>query len=293
MARRPAKRRARPRRSAGEQDRFNALLRDRQSDTVLAEMSYAGELPDPDGDRAPKQKWASAFSRALAQKVADALRHDFPGILPSPAGEFHESPARTAKGVKRLDVNYSTSQLGLGLGVSIKTINSRDPKSKRFVKNRTRVDNELRAEAKDYHERQPYAVMIALVFLPIEATTDANPATRTPSSFGSVVEILRYRARRTNPRDEAENFERIFVGYYDNAGQVVLLDVESPPPFSGPPDPTLTQPLTLPQAIREIGTTYARRNNPPFVWAEGREPWTKYGNVDTGVAADEGSDDLT
>src|SRR5262245_27500507 len=81
-------------------------------------------------------------------------------------GRAQNRGARTAKGFKKLDVNYSTPELGLALGVSIKTINYRDPETKRYTKNYSRVDNELRAEAMDYHQRQPFAVLVGLLFLP-------------------------------------------------------------------------------------------------------------------------------
>jgi hypothetical protein len=48
-------------------------------------------------------------------------------------------------------------------------IRSRDARSKRFNKNITRIDAELRAECADYHERQPYAVMIAIICFPMAA----------------------------------------------------------------------------------------------------------------------------
>jgi hypothetical protein len=89
--------------------------------------------------------------------LANALRPSFP-ILPDEFGKKQESKARTSKGYKKLDINYSTTELGLGLGVFVKTLNFKDPKSQRYTKNYSRIDNELRAEASDYHERQPYAV---------------------------------------------------------------------------------------------------------------------------------------
>ena len=95
--------------------------------------------------REQKHGYAVALSRALALRFANGLRQQFPGILPTPTGAGQESNARTAKGVKKLDVNYSTIELGLGLGVSIKTINFRDAGTKRYTKNYTRADGELRA----------------------------------------------------------------------------------------------------------------------------------------------------
>jgi hypothetical protein len=124
------------------------------SDSVQAELNYVGDRTTVSAATA-KKNYAEALSRALAQRFADALRVTFPSILPRPDGSGQESRARTGKGLKKLDVNYSTVELGLGLGVSIKTINFRDAKTKRYTKNYTRADNELRAESADYHQRQP------------------------------------------------------------------------------------------------------------------------------------------
>ncbi len=140
------------------------------TNSISAELSHAGSRAGilelerryrafmaanfPEGDpRALKHGYAFRLSNALARTVADALRADFPGILPSPEGTGAESSAPVDSGFKRLDVNYSTVQLGLALGVSIKTLNFSDEGSGRFTKNATRIDNELRAEALDYHVR--------------------------------------------------------------------------------------------------------------------------------------------
>ena len=132
---------------------------------IATELSAAGDRASITA-QAQKKNYAERLSRLLAQRIADMLRFDYPGILPDELGDRHESRARTAKGFKKLDVNYSTLELGLALGISIKTINFIDPGTGRFTKNFTRVDNELRAEAADYHQRQPYAVMIGFLFLP-------------------------------------------------------------------------------------------------------------------------------
>jgi hypothetical protein len=126
--------------------------------------------------RIERRNYAQRLSEALAVLAANLLRANgaFPGVLPAEDGGGQESRARTGKGVKKLDVNYSTPELGLGLGVSIKTINFRDPKSGRYTKNPTRLDNELRAEALDYHDRQPYSVLVALVFVPRDSCTDGD-----------------------------------------------------------------------------------------------------------------------
>lgn len=219
------------------------------------------------GSQSDKKNYAERLSRAIATVVANALREEFPGITPDAQGRRQEVPARTSKGLKKLDVNYSTTELGLGLGVSIKTINFADAGSARYTKNFTRADNELRAEAKDYHERQPYAVLVGVVFLPIEACRDGKTAA---SSFGQAVKIFRHRANRKNPRNEQELFERAFVALYEyegaQRGEVVFFDVMDKPPKQGPP--RRPPALSFEQFVREVVKTYDARNKPPFEWAD-------------------------
>jgi hypothetical protein len=80
--------------------------------------------------------------------------------------------AKSASGLKKIDVNYSSSRSGLELAISVKTINFKDEGTGRYTKNTKRVDGELRAEAEDVHKRQPYAVVVAYLFLPVDAATD-------------------------------------------------------------------------------------------------------------------------
>lgn len=219
-------------------------------------------------ERARKKNFAEKLSRELAQIVANALRARFPGITPTADGSGHERRTRSAKGVKKLDINYSTTDLGLGLGVSIKTVTAIDPKTKRFTKNYSRIDNELRAEAKDYHQRQPYAVMAAIVFLPESACLDGSPA--TPSSFGASIQSFRYRSGRVMARDEEELFEAVFVACYRDTepdlGDVWFFAVETAPPREGLP--IVADRLTFAQVLERITRMYETRNDPPFEWAE-------------------------
>lgn len=177
--------------------------------------------------------------------------------------------ARTSKGYKRLDVNYSTAKLGLALGVSIKTLNFRDAGSDRYTKNYTRIDNELRAEADDYHERQPYSVLVAVIFLPADACDDGRRG--NPSSFGHAVKTFRFRARRERASDSPSLFEAIYIGFYEpsgpNRGEVRFFNVELAPPRTGRPDPSKL--ISFSELVRNIEQIYDRRN-PPFRF-EGEE----------------------
>ncbi len=231
-------------------------------------LRAAAPRPDATASRDEKKNYAQRLSRELAALIAGSLRSRFRGILPSAAGEHHESKARSSRGMKKLDVNYSTVELGLGLGVSIKTVTHRDPRSGRYSKNYTRIDNELRAEASDYHERQPYAVLVALIFIPRDACTDATA--RAASSFGAAVKALRPRNHRTAPEQKAERFERLFIGLYEpegpDAGDCTFFDVDTAPPRSGSPAPGDL--LSYEKMISEVEVCYDHRNSPPFRWAD-------------------------
>lgn len=233
---------------------------------VLNASGVADEL----GDRAAKKNYAERFSRHCSTLFANGLREWFAGITPNADGTAHESPARTGKGYKRLDVNYSTTQLGLALGVSIKSIHSPDPKTGRFTKNYSRNDNELRAEATDYHKRQPYAVLIGVLFLPESSCTDGGKGEMDEagiSSFGKAVQYFRNRADRQFPGDDPELFERFFIGLYARQpARIRFFDVMTPPPRNR--KLRTSEGLTLERVLAEIRDTYDRRNKLKFDWAD-------------------------
>lgn len=72
--------------------------------SIRTELEQSGPRPE-NGSQAEKKNYAERLSRGLAVKFANALREWFAGITPDSDGRRHECPARTAKGVKKLDVN--------------------------------------------------------------------------------------------------------------------------------------------------------------------------------------------
>jgi hypothetical protein len=239
--------------------------------TVAEALDYARrECPDRD-IREKKKNYAEALSRALATCFANALRPKFPGISPEVDGSRQERRTRSSKGFKKLDVNYSTVDLGLALGVSVKTINAKDVRTGRYTKNYSRVDNELRAEATDYHRRQPYAVLIGVLFLPVDACDDAARGSKGEagvSSFGAAVRAFRWRVELDTrlPLAEHDHFERFFVALYDPGdGTCRFHDVRQAPPKSRRPRPEET--MSFEQVIEEMWIAYRHRNDPPFEWA--------------------------
>lgn len=203
--------------------------------------------------RAAKKNFAQRFSNSIAQKTADALRGDLRDISPDAEGRGHESLSAGARGLKKLDVNYSTPRSGLELAVSIKTINFKDEVTGRYTKNTKRVDGELRAEAQDCHTRQPFAVLAAYLFLPEDA---ANDGKQGPSSLKHNVQVLARRAGRQATGDDPSLFELVFVGLYRDDGHVVFFPADDEVPDDGAPSVVFTFSETLEQ-VRQL---HAARN---------------------------------
>jgi hypothetical protein len=154
----------------------------------------------------------------------------------------------------------------MGLGFGIKLSWSHHPRRTARRQNFTRVDNELRAEAADYHQRQPYAVMIGVLFLPDDACSDGKG--NAASSFGQAVKVLRYRVGRDEPDDDPTLFERIFIGLYkaedEGFGDVSFFDVGNAPPKRGRPKNL----IAFEQFLDELNRCYEERNRSTFVWAD-------------------------
>jgi hypothetical protein len=222
-------------------------------------LDIAGPPPSPGTGR-----YATTFASAMAVWIANGCRKKFPGIRPDRDGKGVESPSRAVRGLKRLDINFSTPQAGLLLGISLKSVHVPDRKpTHRYHHNRKRNDEELRVEAAGYHQRQPYAVLVAVIVLPIAACDDADSR---PSSFGMWVQYLWSLAKRKEPHDDVDRFEEVFVALYDRDGATVgFFDVTEPPPKTGRP----ANLLTLDQFVARITSTYEARNSKDFVWASG------------------------
>jgi hypothetical protein len=177
-----------------------------------------------------------------------------------------------ARGAKKIDIRYSTPDIGLGFVISIKTTHFRDKKTRQgkitfgdYNHNETRFDAEFRAEAAEIHERNPFGVLIGLFVLPEESASLFSRG-NNPSSFAKWVRRLHFRAGRKNPEDRNELFERIFVGLYKiDTGYISFFDVMKTPPIRGVPNVNL---LTLSEFVTEIQREFEQRNSPPFTFGE-------------------------
>lgn len=240
-------------------------------ESFIDALDQTGPRPDDFASREPKKKYSEVFSNKIAVLIANRLRKtkNFKGeILPLASGKGRETaiPSGAFNKAKKTDVNYSTLS-GLELLVSIKTLGFRDvqrgsgtkePRVGRYTKNMVRNDHELRAEAMEFHERYPFAVLVALFFIPRDSCDDGE--TRDKSSFAHAVMTFRARAGRLRPDDPAQLFELFYIGLYDHSGpergRVQFFDVMDPPRRHGVP----RRLVDLDQVIKRIIEVYGLRN---------------------------------
>jgi hypothetical protein len=231
--------------------------------TVLAEVLQASTprptRSDPVG---AKNQYAVRFAEHMANRIAADLFERLEDITATT-----KRTAGSARGKKQLDINFSTLRLGLALGISLKSVHLRDVKgAERYTHNMKRNEEELRIEASGYHKRQPYAVMIAVLFLPFDSADDGKKD--NPSSFGSWVRHLRPYAGREEPKDEIDRFEKIYIALYEPDGSNLrFFDVQDAPPKNGRP----ARSLDYRQFLGEVYHAYLERNEAEFRWADGDE----------------------
>jgi hypothetical protein len=228
--------------------------------TVLA---ASGPRPDRSAKAAFKTQYAVRFAEKMAELIAADLRPKMAGIKATTKRE-----AGSVSGTKQLDINFSTPQLGLALGISLKSVHIREATgAERYTHNMKRNEEELRIEASGYHKRQPYAVMIGVLFLPFDSCDDAR-IEGSSSSFGSWVRKLRPYSGRLEPDDEVDRFEKLFIGLYEvDGGDLGFFDVDSDPPRQGRPRRILSYQEFLDASYH----AYLRRNHADFRWADGSE----------------------
>ena len=243
---------------------------------IIEEVLKASAPRPSERDLQPeKNKYAIRFADRMAELIARHLGTKLVGIVAST-----KRAAGSARGKKQLDINFSTPQLGLALGISLKSVHIREASgSSRYTHNMKRNEEELRIEATGYHKRQPYAVMVGVLFLPFDSCDDAKR--NNPSSFGSWVRHLRPYAGRSGPRDDDDRFERIYIALYEPDGSDLrFFDVEGAPPKSG--RPPLDGPaydvndeprrlLSYSEFLDATYHAYLHRNSAEFRWADGAE----------------------
>lgn len=185
---------------------------------VSAALQQLGPKPGDGATAREKGRYSERMSQVLAtalpeelrQRGLEEIRPAAPGVL---GGSGAERRISGGLGAKKVDVSWATDESGLLLGVSIKTINFRDQRTRNFQKNLTNRRGDMLFEAVTLHQRFPYAVLVGLLCLDAGAETDGTSKRR--STFLNVHPRLRLFTGRNDPAGRNEQFERFFVALVD------------------------------------------------------------------------------
>lgn len=204
--------------------------------------------------------FAVSFNKFMGAEFVRELSPHFPGIISG------ETPSTGERGAKRVDVLYGSRESGLELMISFKSVHfgEEDQGRAKFTHNRKRNDEELRVEATEHHVRQPYSVLVAVVFLPMDACRDrVGPKGGASSSFASWVKYLWPLQDRAEPNDRPDTFELVFFGLYERDGSAFgFYEVRGtvPCPRFGPPAAV----LSFEEFVARVRTVHERRNSNDF-----------------------------
>ncbi len=238
---------------------IEAVLAATKRDVAEAEVEAAAKKKRLKKDL----KFAIAFAKHMGSEVANALQASgFPGTVSG------EKLSQAVRGMKRVDVKYATPEAGLGLALSFKSVHFGEENGgdAYFIHNMKRNDEELRVEATGHHLRQPYAVMVAVVFLPLESCQDEDEQ----SSFASWVEYLWPLKGRIEAEDPPDRYELVFMGLYARDGSKLgfyEIGGQMPCPRRGRPKEL----LSFTDFLVRVRKVYDIRNGRDFFF-EGEEP---------------------
>lgn len=188
------------------------------NDFLLEALRLLPTKPPDSATRAEKKNYSQLLSEKVALAFAAELRdRGLKEIRPAAPGEVGGSGAerRVSGGIgaKKVDVSWATGESGLLLGISIKSINFRDKRSKNFQKNLTNRRGDMLFEAVTLHRRFPYAVLIGFFFFDKEADEDQTKTRR--STFENAHHRLKlFTGREAVDRPE-EQYEKLFLVLYD------------------------------------------------------------------------------
>lgn len=200
----------------------------RVDELVRAALARLGQKPPDDAPQATKKRYSEEASEAIALAFAEEVRaRGLHGARPAASGTADRSGAerRMAGGIgaKKVDVTWATEESGLLLGISIKTINFRDGKTGNFQKNLVNRRGDMLIEAVTLHRRFPYAVLFGFVFLDKDAENDAT--VRRRSTFSNAHNRLRLFTGRSDPAGRDEQYERMYIGLFDEPGRDLVVRV--------------------------------------------------------------------
>ena len=177
-------------------------------------LASLGNKPADGAKQADKKRYSELLSASVALAFAKEFRdRGLVGTRPFTKGEAKATGGerRMAGGIgaKKADVTWSTDESGLLLGVSIKSINFRDVRSKNYQKNLTNRRGDLLFESVTLHRRFPYAVLAGFLFFDAGAASDGSATRR--STFENAHLRLRLFTGRDDPGGRDEQYERLYI----------------------------------------------------------------------------------
>lgn len=185
-------------------------------DDLLSEALKQLPPKPPDSAPAPTKKgYSEKISSAIALSLAQELRtRGLKECRPAGPGDLGDDSGAERRmagglGAKKVDVTWATEPSGLLLGISVKTINYRDGKTKNFQKNLINRRGDMLMEAVTLHRRFPYAVLCGLFFLDKDAAKDGT--SRRRSTFLNAHPRLQLFTNRDDPAGREEQFERFYL----------------------------------------------------------------------------------
>ena len=185
-------------------------------DDALAEaLRLLPPKPADTSTQSQKKAYSEKVSAAVALALADELRRrGLNGARPAGQGELDDESGAERRmagglGAKKVDITWATEPSGLLLGISVKTINFRDTRTRNFQKNLVNRRGDMLMEAVTLHRRFPYAVLCGLFFLDKDAAKDGT--SKRKSTFLNAHQRLRLFTDRSDPAGREEQFERFYL----------------------------------------------------------------------------------
>jgi hypothetical protein len=179
-----------------------------------------------------KRQYSDDLSRVFSDALEQAMLTHFPHTF---SGGGTGIPAASAQGIKSIDVAFNIEGLFLGLGISVKAVGLPEH-GRGYTHNYKRVGEEWTLETLSYHRYMPFAIIVGVLFLPLEAAFDRTRS----SSLATAVSHFRAFASRASHRGDEELLERIYIGLFQPKprplyGTVRFLDVAHDVPRTGLP----------------------------------------------------------
>ncbi len=237
----------------------------RIDDLLTAALKTLGAKPSDSALRKVKKRYSEKVSAKVAQAIAEELRQrGLKSARPAPPGVLDKSGAerRMAGGIgaKKVDVTWATEESGLLLGISIKSINFRDGRTRNFQKNLTNRRGDMLMEAVTLHRRFPYAVMGGLFFLDKEAANDGT--NRRRSTFLNAHTRMSLFTGRDDPSGRDEQYEKMYLFLLDASPSSVELKAFE----VGHPNAEISMNYILDDLVKRV----AVRNPDFYEFVEGR-----------------------